>query len=263
MLPNISHVKCIKADYLLFSSSDLISTTLFTRGDWDHHLYVLSKLIYQGIDSPIVVDIGANLGAYSIPIAKDLQTKNGQVVAFEPQRIIYYQLCGNVFLNSLDNCIAHNMAVGSSSSTLKIPTLDYSKSKNNGAYSLLKEAREFEGIEEAVSEKFEEVPCITLDSFKLNNKISLLKIDVEGCENDVIEGSTEFLESNYYPPIIFECWSAAWFASQKNNLFERFKKIGYQITNIVNDDYLAQHPSNGSYIDIVKSEKSISYNRIK
>ena len=42
-------------------------------------------------DGDTILDIGANLGAYSIPIAKDIQSVNGQVIAFEPQRIIFYQ----------------------------------------------------------------------------------------------------------------------------------------------------------------------------
>lgn len=41
----------------------------------------------------------------------------GTVHAFEPQRIIFQQLCGNAFLNGLDNIVPYEMAVGNPQSS--------------------------------------------------------------------------------------------------------------------------------------------------
>jgi hypothetical protein len=70
MLPRISKVECDDANYLLFSTSDVISNTLFKFGKWEDHLLKISKFILDGVDRPLVLDVGANLGAYSIPLAK-------------------------------------------------------------------------------------------------------------------------------------------------------------------------------------------------
>src|SRR5262249_50815161 len=40
----------------------------------------------------LVLDVGANIGLISIPIARELAKSGGSVLAFEPQRIIYYML---------------------------------------------------------------------------------------------------------------------------------------------------------------------------
>jgi hypothetical protein len=74
----------------------------------------------------------------------------------------------------------------------------------------------------------------TLDSFNLTN-IGFIKIDVEGFEKEVLEGSLETLMKNNYPPIVFESWGD-WKekegvkASQiRKELFLFLKQIGYNI----------------------------------
>jgi len=57
---------------------------------------------------------------------------------FEPQRIIYYQLCGNIVLNRLDNFRAFNQAVGDSDGDIEMPEINYENNVNIGAFSLEK-----------------------------------------------------------------------------------------------------------------------------
>ena len=81
-------------------------------------------------EKPIVIDVGANIGGFAIPVAKSLMDCAGKVYCFEPQRIIFQQLCANTFLNRLDNIFTHNVALGENNGTLNIPELDCSKSQN-------------------------------------------------------------------------------------------------------------------------------------
>ena len=74
------------------------AATMVTAG-----VYMLGRNAVLFAHAPLVLDIGANLGAYAIPVAKKIASARGVVYAYEPQRIVYYQLCGNIFLNSLDN----------------------------------------------------------------------------------------------------------------------------------------------------------------
>ena len=99
MLPKIDLVRCQDADYLLLATDDAITLHLRHRGTWEPHLVAISRMFVHGIVQPLVLDIGANLGAYAVPLAKALDGAKGMIYAYEPQRIVYYQLCGNIFLS--------------------------------------------------------------------------------------------------------------------------------------------------------------------
>lgn len=77
MLPNANVIKCQEADYLLFSGGDLIANVLFRTGQWEPHLQAISSMFYNAVEAPLVLDIGANIGAYSIPIAKKSRPPEG------------------------------------------------------------------------------------------------------------------------------------------------------------------------------------------
>jgi hypothetical protein len=74
----------------------------------------LRQLIGPGMT---VVEVGANIGILTVPFAKLVQP-GGMVIAFEPQRIIYQMLCGNIAINAIENVIAYNMAVGRRSGSI-------------------------------------------------------------------------------------------------------------------------------------------------
>jgi len=264
MLPRVSHIKSNDAEYLLLSGNDLISNTLFRQGHWEQHLLSISKIFYHGIEAPVVIDIGANLGAYSIPIAIDVQKYGGMVIGFEPQRIIYYQLCANIFLNRLENYFAHNQAVGSFDGTIEMPEIDYNINHNIGAFSLDKNYRELHGIESSLKAEVTLTPMIKLDSLQISKSPCLIKIDVEGFELDVLKGGVNFLNQHQFPPILFEAWNTDWFAQKKTELVEFFNSIGYVITSINTSDFIAQHPNNSVNVDFFfMDDGTINMNRTK
>ena len=146
MLPRINIVECEDANYLLFSTDDAISNILRRTGKWEEHILQISAFMLQGIENPLVIDIGANLGAFSIPLAKKIQSAGGQVIGFEPQRIIYYQLCGNVILNRLDNYFAIHSAVGQRTGFIETPEVNYENMTNIGGFSLEEKYNEIRGL---------------------------------------------------------------------------------------------------------------------
>ena len=257
MLPRISKVECKDADYLLFSTSDLISNTLFKTGKWEEHLLDITNFFISEIESPLVLDIGANLGAYSIPLAKSLQNKGGKVIAFEPQRIVYYQLCANVILNRLDNYYPIYSAVGESKGEISIPEIDYEINANIGAFSMEKKYREFQGVEGSVKKSNTKVQLINLDNLEIEKSPALIKIDVEGYELAVLKGAVDFLDKYDYPPLLFEAWSFEWFKEDRIELLAFVQKLGYEITNFGTDDYIAQHPKNSIKIEFTVNRNGI------
>ena len=70
-----------------------------------------------------VLDIGANMGTVTVPLAKALPQY--QFISYEPQKHVYYQLCGNVALNDLYNVDVRNKALGSTYKNFWIDMPDY------------------------------------------------------------------------------------------------------------------------------------------
>ena len=122
-----------------------------------------------------VVEVGANIGAHTVHLAKLVGPK-GSVLAFEPQRVIFQILCANVAINELFNVRTFQAAAGGEAGSLKVPALDYAAENNFGGVSLRNAAAG------------EDVPVIALDSLNLPS-LHMLKIDVEGMEADVLSGA--------------------------------------------------------------------------
>ncbi|MDR2212502.1 MAG: FkbM family methyltransferase [Pseudomonadales bacterium] len=240
MLPRVNLVRSDQGEFLAFGT-DVLSNQLFHSGAWEKNLLSLGLLLVQRLEAPLVLDIGANLGAFTVPMAERIQRAGGQVIAFEPQRIVYYQLCGNIFLNRLENVHAINKAVGDQDAVIQIPKPDYARLRNIGAFSIEEKYRKLNGTQAAMSSTTESVPIITLDSFEVFKPPALIKLDVEGYELNVLQGATNFLRRNDYPPILFEAWSESWFAEEKTRLLDFTRSLGYEIIAMGGYDHLAQH----------------------
>ena len=88
--------------------------------------------LFEQIVKPghVVVEAGANIGAHTIHLAQ-LAGDKGQVWAFEPQRLVFQLLAGNVALNSLTNvrCLQKCLGDGGEKSLL-VPVLDVNAVNN-------------------------------------------------------------------------------------------------------------------------------------
>jgi FkbM family methyltransferase len=122
----------------------------------------------------VALDIGANLGAHTLALAQ-IVGPGGTVFAFEPQRILFQILCGNLALNEIGNVHALPLALGRAAGRTKVPALDYRGARNFGGVSL--------GGAEG-----EDVTVLTLDQLEVA-AVRLIKIDVEGMELDVLAGA--------------------------------------------------------------------------
>lgn len=215
MLPDVEVVQGKSARYLCFKGSDLISNTIRQNGAWEEIESGLAVLMTHDVDGGVVVDVGANLGAFAIPVAQKLVTSNGAVHAFEPQRTIFHQLCGNIFLNGLENVYAYNVALGAAVGSVQLPKIDYAKTDNVGAVSLLPEVQQATRVAYSSSE-FDSVDVWALNSCARIDRCDFLKLDVEGFESEVISGAADFLEDNDFPPVLFEEWRPGKFAGATN-----------------------------------------------
>jgi FkbM family methyltransferase len=261
MLPRVNLVKTDSGEYLAFGH-DLISQHLFTKGQWEEGLVAITNVFLSGIENPLVLDIGANLGAYTIPVAKSLQHVGGSVISIEAQRIVYYQLCGNVFLNRLDNVSALHLAVGHESGVLDLPRPNYAAMGNVGGFSVEQKYREHNGTQSAMTDVIEQVAMMPLDALQVPRAPDFIKIDVEGFELNVFRGAKSFLARHNYPPFFFEAWSEDWFAEDKKLLLQFIHELGYDVTELLGYDHIAQHPSHRVAITFERNATGFNLARV-
>ena len=212
------------------------------------------------------LDVGANIGGFTLPIAKFVASSNGKVYSYEPQRIVFQQFCANIFLNSLDNVFAYNFALGDSVCKIQIPELDFWKSKNVGGFSIDKSIREnikneaLEGKTFLNSENGDQntVEQRTLDSFNFEFDINLIKVDVEGFELEFFIGGSNTIKAKNYPPIIFELWSGkSWYEQKAQKTLKILADWGYKFSEF-GREILAQHPNHPIQCKIEKNENNIN-----
>ena len=255
MLPRVNLIRSDKTDYLLFSTNDTISQAIHQTGHWAKLLLDISLTFVAEIEAPLVLDIGANLGAYAVPLAQHIAGSGGNVYAYEPQRIIFYQLCGNAFLNRLENLYPFQIALGRSTGTLALSNIDYSASGNIGAFTLNDTALT-QGYASQTTDGAYDVPLGTIDTLTLPKSPSLIKIDVEGLELDVIKGGLTLLKDSSYPPMLLEAWTLDWFTSERQALIRFIEEIGYRHF-FLGDEIIAQHPEHARQFDFGVTDQGL------
>jgi FkbM family methyltransferase len=210
--------------------------------DWiQQHIYFLGYFDPMGIryiknqlyEGEIFIDIGANVGAYSL-VASRLVGRSGKVIAFEPVNTIYQRLSENISLNGLTNIIAEKTAVLDKNSMIDIYLSDR---QNMGMSSIFHFDSE--------SGKSEKVEAVSLDDYTEKrgiSRISLIKIDIEGSEMLALKGMQRIIE-RFHPRILIELKEETLALSgyQEKNITDLLVKAGYnkfiidEQGNILND----------------------------
>jgi FkbM family methyltransferase len=186
------------------------------------HIYeeidFVTNIVDKLPEDSVFVDVGGNIGLFSIPVAKKLSEKNGKVYTFEAQRIFYYMLAGNVALNNLTNMYAYNLAVSDKEEWLQIPLVDYF-SKNDFGTVTFKDTPSVDGT--FIGQ--DKVKTVVLDNLGLN-RLDMMKIDVEGMEMNVLQGAKQSILK--FKPLIFIEY---FLAKPEDGLQEFFVDLGYNI----------------------------------
>lgn len=237
-LPRVDIVQAYDIKYMLFDSNDNISRGIRNSGSHDIDVENFSRNILDHYNDGFILDIGANLGSFSVPLALAYPKLN--FLSFEPQRIIYYQLCGNIFLNSIKNVNAYNFGLGDFFYSENSVIPNYALEGVIGAFSIDDEVRKADNYGCPTVGGSQVINVTTLDSLNISN-IRLIKMDVEGFELKVIKGALKTLERNNYPCIIFEAWS--WGMHHRRiELFRFLESLGYNIVTLESgSDHVAEH----------------------
>lgn len=201
-------VKQCRHGAMMYNINDaFIGRSLDLYGEWcDAEVFVLGQILKAG---DLVVDIGANIGTHTVFFAKAVTT-TGTVVAFEPQRLVFQTLCGNVALNGLTNVTCFQAAVGDKRGQVAFPALDPRQTYNFGA------------VRPSTDQKGELVDVVPVDELNLQ-RCALLKVDVEGMEAQVIAGARETID-RCRPALFLENDTV----ERSREVLEAVESIGYK-----------------------------------
>ena len=181
---------------IFFSEKYLLNKRLnrAIKNNYEKELLIINRFSDK---SKSAVDVGVYRGVYSYKLSKEFK----HVYAYEPNPLIYPFLKKNL-TKIIKNLTLSNFALSNNTgiTDLKIPTRSKSIFKRNveELYKLglatIHEKNNFDNYDSI------EVNKIKLDDDLKNINIGFIKIDVEGHEKEVIEGSKKLIKK--YKPIL-------------------------------------------------------------
>lgn len=159
----------------------------------------------------LFVDVGANIGSYSILAA----TKGARVIAIEPVPSTFKVLKQNVLLNELDDQIeVMNIGLGSKEENLK-----FSTEQGTTNHVLNKEENTKQSVKILVR---------SLDDVLDGRIPKIIKIDVEGFETKVIEGARKTLANPNLLAVIMELnGSGAYYGFDEDILHKKMLSLNF------------------------------------
>jgi len=170
---------------------DGVEESIYYTGTYEKGtLSVIKKILNKG---DVFIDVGANIGLMSI-FASSLVSDTGKIIAFEPNPTTMRILKSNIELNGLSNIETSDYAIGNTQQASKIYER---KDLNRGCASLIETEKEAEVYD---------IQIIPLSIFfKSQQRIDLIKIDIEGYELEALEGAMDVLLGKDPPKLIVEC----------------------------------------------------------
>ena len=162
----------------------------FGEGHNSGFLYCLE----QAEKKKIVLDIGAHIGLYSMPLSRRIALE-GKVYSFEPSSINRAYLKQHLKLNNINNVEVQACLVGREN----LDAVDFYEDQNQvnpmGGLILMDNIKNNAVV---VSKRM-----VTLDQFCKDMKIKpdLIKVDIEGAEIDLLWGGIEIIKRSH-PTIV-------------------------------------------------------------
>jgi FkbM family methyltransferase len=204
---------------------DMIKQVIVAGYPWERHLLELFERHVE--PGTVVVEVGAHIGTHTVPISR-LVGPWGRVYAFEPQRKIYRELHHNLALNGITNAVLLRYAVGAGET--RIIEMNPATGGNEGGT--------------GVGQGGDRAELRALDGFGFE-RVSLLKIDVEGYENEVLEGAVDTIRRNR-PVVVIEIAGGEDYETASPDVrerihatWDRLEALGYTVTPVFKHDYVA------------------------
>lgn len=212
---------------------DWIQQNLYFLGTYhEKELLFVDNFLKKG---DVFIDAGANIGLFSLVASRKIENE-GQVFAFEPYSKSYNKILRHLEINGISNIVAEWKALSD---------------KNGETNIYINNSEHNSGMATIYPDKyslFEAVAEITLDEYLLKkniDKISLIKIDIEGSEYYALKGMHNTLVK-FRPAVMIELDpDIQKLAGQSSELIiQFFSAIGYTQYYISEDGALNAEEKN-------------------
>lgn len=211
--------------FMIFPN-DILGQRLINDKDFEPHFYQLTQNIVKSGD--VCLDCGANLGYHTVTLSKQVGN-SGKVLAFEPLKVIFQQLNGNIFLNNIRNVNCFNVALGNEKKNIYMDSVNFDGHLVNiGATK--------------VGSGGDLVEMVKLDDI-VSEHVNFIKIDVQGSEILLLEGAQNIIKKSR--PIMFVEVEEYWlnfFGYTSEQLLNKLLSMDYVLIRIKNSypcDHLA------------------------
>ena len=194
--------KAFQSIKLKFKIEDCVGRSIYKKGVYEpeNGAFLLTFLDFSA--PKIILDIGANIGWYSILLDK-VSANGTQIFSFEPDDLNHQLLSHNMLLNETRKITAIKKGVSDKAETKELYLYP---NKNRGRHSLIKQP----------NLKSIQIETTTLDSFTKEQNITdvyFLKIDIEGYEYYAFKGGEETLKRTQnilmeYSPHLYQSHTA-------------------------------------------------------
>jgi FkbM family methyltransferase len=164
---------------LIYNKNDVrVGRSIELYGEYcERAIVVFDQMLAAG---QLVLDIGANIGAHTLFFARKVGPE-GCVLAFEPQRLVFQALCGNMAINSITNVHCWNTAVGARQGHIVVPRVDHERTAD------------LSSLEMGTTEAGDKVPMVAIDEMNLP-RCEVIRIAAPGMEAAILEGAASLLK---------------------------------------------------------------------
>lgn len=146
----------------------------------------------------VVLDVGANWGYFTL-LSSRLAGAGGRVISFEPDPRLFALLVRNLELNDCQNVCALRIAAADTHSTLSL--LGYDESQGNWGLSRI-QATQAESDHPTFAVEGRAIDSVLAE--KEIGQVDLLKLDVEGGENEALRGLSATLSAGRCRYVLLE-----------------------------------------------------------
>lgn len=180
-----------------FTWDYFVSDFVRRNGYWEKDVQsIISGHLKPG---DVAVDIGANIGCHTALMAHIVGPK-GRVHSVEPVEYLFRSLTEMVAFNKFEQVTLHKIAMSNKTGSANIRLATSNPGGNSltqEPFATLSRPSEPPGVEQVVSRTMDEYLLPVCD------RCDFIKIDVEGHEGAVLEGSREFIR-RHRPTVLFE-----------------------------------------------------------
>lgn len=217
-MPDLDRAATVETEWgplFIDASDEVIRPAIGEHGVWEPgETALLLDWLAPGMT---FVDIGAHVGYYTVLAARRV-SPGGLVFAFEPSPLNYELLLANVWRNELTNVVCYPWAVSDHMGFLDL----FLDERNTGDNRLFQDDRG-PGVR---------VRAVALDALpSIRPPIDVVKIDVQGAEEAVIEGMKHLLSRSPSARVVLEYWPFGLRAlgRDERGALDHYRSLGYRV----------------------------------